>query len=207
MSILEDLKQAVMDCRHNDVLALTANALDQGQPPENIITDALVPGVRVVGEKFSQGTYFLPELLLAGQSVQAAVNRVEPHLSSDQGHVKGRFLIGTVKGDIHDIGKNIVTMILKCNGWEVEDAGVDVDADTFCRLATEGNFDVVGLSALLTMTMPAMEATVKALKESKTKVMVGGAPLTQEYADRIGADAFGRDAWDAVTKAQALLDA
>lgn len=200
-----------MGLKMDEVNQLTRDAREQGVPPAQIIQDALILGIREVGEKFAAGTYYLPELLVAGQSVQQAVDYLEPFVETKDESTAGRFLIGTVKGDIHDIGKNIVAMLLKCNGWQVDDAGVDVDSDKFCQLVSEGNYDVVGLSALLTMTMPAMEETVKALEEAglreRTRLMIGGAPLTQEFADKIGADAFGRDAWDAVAKAGELLQA
>lgn len=211
MQVLENVQEAVVSLKMNDVIQLTRNAHEQGVAPAMIIQDALIPGIREVGERFAAGTYFLPELLVAGQSVQQAVDYLEPFVEVNEENPAGRFLIGTVKGDIHDIGKNIVAMLLKCNGWQVEDAGVDVDAAEFCRLVSEGDYDIVGLSALLTMTMPAMEGTAKALEEAglrnKVKLMIGGAPITREFADRIGADAFGKDAWDAVAKAGELLQA
>ncbi|MBI9076046.1 MAG: cobalamin-dependent protein [Desulfatibacillum sp.] len=211
MKILQDLKQAVVLCHTDQIRSLTQQALDQHIEPDRIIQEGLVAGIQEVGEKFARGVYFLPELLVAGQGVQEAVDMVEPHIPANTAKRKGRFLIGTVRGDIHDIGKNIVSMILKVNGWEVEDAGVDVEAQGFCDMAAKGQYDVIGLSGLLTMTMPAMEATVQALKNSdltpQPKIMIGGAPLTQEFCDKIGADAIGFDAWDAVTKAQALIQA
>ena len=209
MELLQEIEKAVTECRSDDVLALTNNSLNAGTPAADIIQHALVPGIREVGARFAQGTYFLPELLVAGQAVQTAISLLEPHLEAGSDHRKGRVLIGTVKGDIHDIGKNIVAMILKCNGWEVTDIGIDADAEAFCQEVSKGNYDLVGLSALLTMTMPAMEKTVKAIRETprggQIKIMVGGAPLTQEFADRIGADALGRDAWEAAVKAEALI--
>jgi len=209
-AVLSELKQAVLDLKMDEVDRLTRAAHEQGVKPEQIIQEALVEGIREVGDLFARGEYFLPELLVAGQSVQAALSFLEPYVVNAQQASAGKFLIGTVKGDIHDIGKNIVTMLLRCNGWQVEDAGVDVDSGTFCRLVAEGDFDIVGLSALLTMTMPALKETVAALDEAglrdKTRIMIGGAPLTQEFADEIGADGFGRDAWDAVNKAADLLN-
>ncbi|SHJ65207.1 dimethylamine corrinoid protein [Desulfatibacillum alkenivorans DSM 16219] len=209
MNTLNELKQAVIQCRTDDVLSLTKQALEQNTEPGRIIQEGLVAGIQDVGEKFAQGIYFLPELLVAGQGVQEAVDMVEPHIPPNAAKRTGSFLIGTVRGDIHDIGKNIVSMILKVNGWEVDDAGVDVEAQAFCAMAAEKHYDVIGLSGLLTMTMGAMEEAVKALKESgldpAPKIMIGGAPLTQEFCNKIGADAIGFDAWDAVTKAQALM--
>ncbi len=210
MQLLGELRQAVLDLKMDEVDRLTRTAHKEGASPEQIIEEALIEGIRKVGDLFADGKYFLPELLVAGQAVQAAIAYLEPYVVNAEQTSSGKFLIGTVKGDIHDIGKNIVTMMLKCNGWQVEDAGVDVDSDTFCRMVAEGDYDIVGFSALLTMTMPALKETVAALNEAglrdKTRVMIGGAPLTQEFADEIGADAFGRDAWDTVNKAAELLD-
>jgi len=207
--IFEDLKKAIISYQREKVANLTKTALEQGIQPKDVIQKALVPGIRIVGERFGCGEIFLPELLVAGKAVQQALSQVEPLLTPGESGTAGKFLIGTVKGDIHDIGKNIVAMMLKSTGWEVTDLGVDVSPDQFCSAVKEGGYDVVGLSTLITVTMPAAAATIEALKKAglreKIKVMVGGAPVNQEFCEKIGADAFGTDAWEAVTKAQNLL--
>ena len=209
MTPLKELEQAVMDCKPDEMLEKTKRARETGAPVHDIINDALVAGLGVVGDRFVKGIYFLPELLVAGQGVQAAIDYLEPFMEVTQENQKGKFLMGTVKGDVHDIGKNIVIMMLKCNGWEVTDMGVDVSPEKFCEAIEGGDYDIVGLSALLTMTTPSVTATIRAIKEaglrSKVKIMIGGAVIDQAFCDTCGADAFGKDAWDAVRKADTLL--
>ena len=139
-----------------------------------------------------------------------AVDIIQPLLGEGAGSHTGRYLIGTVKGDIHDIGKNIVVMMLKGNGWEVTDLGVDVPPAKICEAIQNENYDIFGMSTLLTVTMPSAAETIDAIKEAglrdKIKIMIGGAPVTQEFADRIGADEYAKDAWEAVTKAKNLLE-
>ena len=207
--ILENLKKAITSYEREKAANLTKTALEQGILPKDVIQKALVPGIKIVGERFGRGEIFLPELLVAGKAIQQALNQVEPMLAPGELGSARKFLIGTVKGDVHDIGKNIVVMMLKSTGWEVTDLGVDVSPDQFCSSVKEGDYDIVGLSTLLTVTMPAAAETIEALKKAglreKIKVMVGGAPVTQEFCEKIGADAFGTDAWEAVTKAQNLM--
>lgn len=169
-----------------------------------------MPAIATVGKLFGSGEYFLPELLRAGKAMQLAVDQIEPLLTSGGGNLQvGRYLIGTVKGDIHNVGKNIVIMMLKGTGWEVTDLGVDVAPERFCSAIKEGDYDICGMSTLITVTMPAARQTVEAITEAgfrdKIKIMIGGAPVTQEFADKVGADAYARDAWEAVTKAKDLL--
>lgn len=210
VEILEKLNRLIIDGKTAEAVALTKEATKQGLSAKVILHDGLMPGIRAVGELFSKGEYYLPELLVSGKAMQAAVKEIEPLLIEGAGdfHV-GKFLIGSVKGDIHDIGKNIVIMMLKGNGWEVTDLGVDVPAEKVCAAIKEGDYDVFGMSSLLTVTMPAARDTIEAIKKAglrnKVKVMIGGAPVTQEFADKIGADAYGKDAFEAVTKAQSLL--
>ncbi|MBN1857572.1 MAG: corrinoid protein [Dehalococcoidia bacterium] len=205
-----DLTNAVIDGDSDLVARLTREGLDAGIPAHQLLDEALIPGITRIGEMFGQGEVFLPELLLSGEAMIAAVNILEPELTKTHVQSKGKFLIGTVEGDVHDIGKNIVVMMLKGNGWEVTDLGVDVSPEAFRDEVARGNYDVVGLSALLTMTMPGVERTIAALKEAglreKSKFMVGGAPMTQEWADKIGADGFGADAAQAVKIAGLLVD-
>jgi len=210
-SILEDLKSCIIQGRRDDTVRFTKEAMEQGLQGIEIIQKGLIPGIRAVGELFGSGEYYLPELLVSGKSMQAALEVIEPVLSkAGQSFSVGNFLIGTVKGDIHDIGKNIVIMMLKGNGWNVTDLGVDVPPEKFCSAIQEGNHDVFGISTLLTVTMPAAAQTIQALREAglrdRVKIMIGGAPVTQEFADKIGADQYAKDAWEAVQKAQRLLD-
>lgn len=208
--LLGRLSKAVIEGETVEAVALTKQAIRQGLSPEVIMNEGLIPGIRTAGELFGQGEYYLPELLVSGKAMQTAVAQIEPLLIQGRGefHI-GKFLIGTVKGDVHDIGKNIVIMMLKGNGWEVTDLGVDVTADKVVGALKDGAYDVFGLSTLLTSTMPAARETIDAIKEAglrdKIKIMIGGAPVTQEFADMIGADAYGRDAVEAVRKAQGLL--
>ena len=169
-----------------------------------------MPAIATVGKLFGSGEYFLPELLRAGKAMQLAVDQIEPLLTKgERNRQVGRYLIGTVKGDIHNIGKNIVIMMLKGTGWEVTDLGVDVAPETFCSAIREGDYDILGMSTLITVTMPAARQTVEAITEAgfrdKVKIMIGGAPVTQEFADKIGADEYAVDAWEAITKANNLV--
>jgi 5-methyltetrahydrofolate--homocysteine methyltransferase len=163
-----------------------------------------------VGSDFESGQIFLPELLMAGDAMKASIALLRPELAHKGAAYAGRYAIGTVEGDLHDIGKNIVILMLEGNGWEVTDLGTDVSPKRFCEEVKKGSFDILGLSALLTFTMPKMPETINILKEAgfrdRVKVMVGGAPLNQSFADQIGADAFARDAVEAVAKAKSLLN-
>ncbi|MEW6186114.1 MAG: corrinoid protein [Thermodesulfobacteriota bacterium] len=209
--VFEDLSQAVIEGNEDKVLELTLSAIEQKLSPDDILKKGLIPGIRKVGELFNSGEYFLPELIISGDAMEKAIDRLTPLFRGGAAKDGGKFLIGSVRGDAHNIGKNIVTMMLKCNGWEVTDLGVDVPPEQFCAAIRDGAYDICGMSTLLTMTMPAVSDTIKALEREglrdKVKVMIGGAPVTQEYADQIGADGFGKDAWDAVTKAENLLKA
>jgi 5-methyltetrahydrofolate--homocysteine methyltransferase len=180
-------------------------------PGIEIVQKGLVPGINTVGELFSSGEYYLPELIVCGKAMQAAVDLVEPILAEQGDSFQvGKFLIGTVKGDIHDIGKNIVIMMLKGNGWEVTDLGVDIAPERFCSAIKDGDYDIFGMSTLLTVTMPAAGETIEAIKDAglrgRVKIMIGGAPVTQEFSDKIGADEYAQDAWEAVTKARDLVN-
>ncbi len=174
-----------------------------------ILDEGLISGIKEVGELFGRGEYFLPELLVSGEAMLGALELLEPLLSKGETPFVGKCLIGTVQGDVHDIGKNIVIMMLKGNGWEVTDLGVDVSLEDFCSAVDKGDFQVLGMSALLTMTMSAAAKTIEALKAAglrdKVKIMVGGAPTTQEWANEIGADAYAPDAPTAAKVAAVLV--
>ena len=208
--LMEKLTRAVTEGEPEGALALTQEALKKGISAKTILQDGLMPGIRSAGDLFSKGDYYLPELLLAGKAMQTAVEEIGPALVEVKKDFQiGKFLIGTVKGDIHDIGKNIVIMMLKANGWEVTDLGVDVSPDKVCAAIKEGKYDVFGMSTLLTVTMPGARDTIDAIKKAglrdKIKIMIGGAPVTQEFSDLIGADGYGKDAFEGVTKAFELI--
>ena len=190
---------------------LTRAALEANVPAEEILDTGLVAGIQVVGDKFGNGEIFLPELLMAGEAMKAAMGLLKPALAKKEGGIPyvGKVAIGTVKGDIHDIGKNIVLMMLEGNGWDITDLGIDVPPEDFCQAVRENDFQVLGLSALLTITMPAQQQTIEALKAAglrdKVKVAIGGAVCTQQWADQIGADCFATDASEAVRKLRLLV--
>jgi 5-methyltetrahydrofolate--homocysteine methyltransferase len=207
--VLGNLSVAVVEGDAAKTIATIDVALNEGIQPNDILRMGLFPGIRKVGELFNAGEYYLPELIVSGKTMQAAVNHLNPFIDKNSSQKAGKYVIGTVTGDVHDIGKNIVIMMLRSNGWEVTDLGVDIAPEQFCEAVKAGDFDILGLSALLTTTMHVLDETIKALEDAKLrdriKIMIGGAPVTQKYADKIGADAYGSDAWEAVTKAEALL--
>jgi 5-methyltetrahydrofolate--homocysteine methyltransferase len=184
------------------VLELTQTALDQNISAEDIISQGLTAGMQVVGEKFASKEYFIPDMLASADAVGAAMDILKPHLEGANVATKGKFAIATVKGDIHDIGKNIVAILLKGAGYEVEDLGIDVPTEKIVEYVKESNPDFLGLSALLTTTMVTMGEVVQALTEAgvrdKVKVLIGGAAVSDEYAREIGADAYCVDGFDAV---------
>jgi 5-methyltetrahydrofolate--homocysteine methyltransferase len=205
---LERLKQRLIEGDAQGTAALSRDALAEGVPAQKILNDALIPGMGVVGELFEKNEYFVPELLLSARAMYAALDLLRPHLAGGEFQPAGRAVLGTVQGDLHDIGKKLVVIMLEGSGFEVTDLGTDVPPERFVDAVKERGCKLVGLSALLTTTMPAMERTVRAIKASdpSVKVIVGGAPVTQAYADSIGADGYGRDATAAVALARRLLN-
>ena len=206
---LLNLRKAIIEGDARKTVALTKAAIKEEISANDILHKALVPGIREIGELFGKGECCLPELIVSGKAMEAAIEQLEPLFGKGESFDTGRFLIGTVKGDVHDIGKKIVTMMLKGNRWKVTDLGVDISPEQFCKAVRDGNYNILGMSALLTTTMPNAASTIRSLEDAglrnKIKVIVGGAPVTQEFADKIGADAYGKDAWDAVIKAEKLL--
>jgi len=182
-------------------------ALSQGLSPEQIMEEGLLEGLRRVGMKFKTGEVFIPEVLVAARAVHGSMDILKPSMKKGELKQRGRVLLGTVKGDLHDIGKNLVGIMLEASGYEIIDMGVNVPAERFIESVKENRADVLGLSALLTTTMNEMKTVLDLLKSEgvQTKVIVGGAPITQEFADRIGADAYGVNAGEAVEKVAALL--
>jgi len=206
---LEQIKDSLIRGDIEKTEALVKAALEAGVPANDVLDNYLVPGMDEVGRKFQQGEYFFPELLVAGEAMKAAMAILKPVLVKKGAANVGTFVIGTVKNDIHDIGKNIVIMMLEGNGWDVTDLGVDVSTDKFVQAVREKKYDVMGMSALLTTTIPQLADAIKALKDAglrdRVKVMVGGVSVTKEYAEKIGADGYGKDAVEAVTKARQLV--
>jgi 5-methyltetrahydrofolate--homocysteine methyltransferase len=197
---VQDIFNAILAYDEATVKAQTQAELESGTDIATILNEGLIAPMDVVGERFSAGDLFIPEMLKAAQIMKMGLEILKPHLTAGQSQSKGTVVIGTVKGDLHDIGKNLVAMMLEGAGFEVVDLGVDVTSEAFVKAATEKNARVIGLSALLTTTMPAMDNTVKAVKEAglAAKTIVGGAPVTQSFADTIGADGYSADAAGAV---------
>ncbi len=184
------------------VVELTQSALDNNIPPDVIITQGLTGGMEVVGEKYASKEYFIPDMLASAEAVGAAMDILKPLLEASNIDTKGKFAIGTVKGDIHDIGKNIVAILLRGAGYEVQDLGIDVPIEKIVQTVRDEKPDYLGLSALLTTTMVNMGAVIEALKENglrnKVKILIGGAAVSDEYAHEIGADAYCIDGFHAV---------
>jgi 5-methyltetrahydrofolate--homocysteine methyltransferase len=197
---VQDIFNAVLTFDIAAVKTKTQGEVDAGTDIQSILNDGLIGAMDDVGEKFSTGELFVPEMLMAAQAMKGGLEMLKPLLATGQSSSKGTVVIGTVKGDLHDIGKNLVAMMMEGAGFEVVDLGVDVDSQAFVKAAADKGADVIALSALLTTTMPSMETTVKAVKEAgmSVKTIIGGAPVTQAFADQIGADGFSADAPGAV---------
>ena len=207
MADLKALSEAIIKGDQKTAVEITKAAIDEGVDPGTILADGLIAGMNVVGTRFKANEVYIPEVLISARAMKMSMEHLEPKLAEAGVEPLGKALIGTVQGDLHDIGKNLVIMMLKGAGFDVIDAGVDVTADTFVEKVKESGAQIVGMSALLTTTMPSMEKSVAALKEAgvSTKVMIGGAPVTQGYADKIGADGYAADAASAVDVAKTLI--
>ncbi|UQZ88679.1 cobalamin-binding protein [Deltaproteobacteria bacterium Smac51] len=203
---IKDVYQAVLDFEEDSIAGLIEKELAAGTNVDQLLQEGLISAMDAVGKSFSEGELFVPEMLMAAQTMKAGLEVLKPKLGAGGASSAGVIVIGTVKGDLHDIGKNLVGMMLEGGGFEVFDLGVDVEPKTFVDAVKQHNAKIVGLSALLTTTMPAMEETVGALKEAglNVKVMIGGAPVTQAYADKIGASGYSEDAPSAVELARNL---
>ena len=186
---------------------LTRQALDSGEKPDAILENALVPAMAKVGEKFSKKEIYVPQMLMAAKAMNSAMAHLKPFFQSGETKRKGKFIVGTVAGDLHDIGKNLVAMMIEGGGWEVIDLGVDVGTDKFLSALDANPGAVIGLSALLTTTMENMKQTVSAIKEKhkESKILVGGAPVTMEYCKKIGADFYSPDPQGAVNYLKTLI--
>ncbi len=211
MADLSEIAKSLVERDIAKTEELTRAAIDANIPAQEILNKDVVAGMQVVGEQLGGGEIFLPELLMAGEAAKAAMKLLRPLLTKQEGVTgyTGKAAIGTVQGDVHDIGKNLVLMMLKANEWEITDLGVDVTPEEFCTAVRENDFQVLGLSALLTVTMPAQERTIEALKAAglrdKVKMAIGGAVCTQRWADQIGADCYAADAAEAVEKFRLLI--
>ena len=209
MADLEKLYAAVLEGDAKTSAAITKQALDEGVEPLALVTNTMVPAMDEAGRRFEAEEYFVPELLLAARAMKAAMALIRPLLVASGAKSAGRVAVGTVKGDLHDIGKNLVASMLEGGGFEVLDLGADVSPEKFIEAVKEKGAQVVCLSALLTVTMPAMKTTIEALKTAgvrgSVKVLVGGAPVTAQYANEIGADGYGENANSAVALTRKLL--
>lgn len=208
MADLKALADAVIKGDQHTAVEITNAALAEGMQAKSVLDDGLIAGMDIIGARFKKNEVYIPEVLIAARAMKMAMAILEPALAKAGVQPIGKCLIGTVQGDLHDIGKNLVAMMLKGAGFDVVDLGVDVDPEKFVEQVKAADANVVvGMSALLTTTMPGMEKTLKALRDSgvSAKIMVGGAPVTQDYADRIGADGYAADAASAVDVAKSLV--
>lgn len=209
MSLLADVRQSVIDGDMNNARALVKQALKDNIPPEQILKDGLISAMTEVGRRFECAEFYVPEMLVSARAMKAALDLLRPHLIAANVQSIGKVVIGTVQGDLHDIGKNLVGMMLEGAGFAVIDLGTDISADEFIVAVKEHKPDLVACSALITTTMPRMEDIIRSFKQAgirdQVKVMVGGAPVTEEYARNIGADAYAPDAGSAARRAKELL--
>ena len=211
MSILVEIGEALEKGKRKLVIQYVQQALDEGIAPQTILSEGLLPGMDRVGVKFRNNEIFVPEVLVAARAMGAGSELLKQHLADGEATTLGTAIIGTVKGDLHDIGKNLVKMMIEGKGITVIDVGVDVEPETFIQAAIDNNAQLICCSSLLTTTMPAMGDVVKAAEAAgirdKVKIMVGGAPVTQEFADSIGADCYTADAASAAIAAAEYLKA
>ncbi len=203
------ISQAIIAGRGAEVKDFLTAALAEGADPGRLINEALISGMSVVGERFRKNEIYIPEVLLAARAMHSGLDVLRPALAAHKIQPVGTIIIGTVKGDLHDIGKNLVGMMFEGAGFQVVDLGVDVSPDKFMAAVQEHGAQLLGLSALLTTTMPQMKNTISALEQAgirrQVRVLVGGAPVTQDYADKIGADGYSADAASAVIKGKELM--
>lgn len=209
--ILKEIYDTVINGENKATPEKVQAALDAGLDPGVILNDGMVAAMGEVGRLFEEGEYFVPEMLISARAMQAGLAVLRPHLVKANIKAAGKVAAGTVKGDLHDIGKNLVCMMLEGAGFEIQDLGTDVSPEKFVNAVKAGGVDIIALSALLTTTMPNMKATVEALKAAglrdQVKVMIGGAPVTEAYAQQIGADGYSPDASRAVSLAKTLVKA
>jgi 5-methyltetrahydrofolate--homocysteine methyltransferase len=209
MADLQGIATALIAGKRNDVVEKVKQAIAEKVGPAKILNEGLIAGMQVVGVKFKNNEFYVPEVLIAARAMKAGMEILAPQLAAAGVQPVAKVAIGTVKGDLHDIGKNLVAMMLQGGGFEVIDLGTDVPAEKFVQTAQEKGAKLIALSALLTTTMPQMATVVKAVQEAglagKVKVMIGGAPVTQDFCDEIGANGYSPDAASAVDKAKELI--
>ncbi|MEJ2711067.1 MAG: corrinoid protein [Anaerolineales bacterium] len=207
--VMNQLYDSIIDGDAQEAKEKVQEALDAGIAPSSILNDAMVKAMAEVGRLFEEGEYFVPEMLISARAMQTGLSVLKPLLVQANIKSVGKVAAGTVKGDLHDIGKNLLCMMLEGAGFEILDLGTDVSPQKFVDVVSSGNADIIALSALLTTTMPIMKTTIQALQESglreQVKVIIGGAPVTQEYANQIGADGYAPDASRAVALAKSLV--
>ena len=208
MADFETISKNLINGRLDEVKSAVQAALDEGASPQDVLQKGLIAGMEVVGYRFKNNIFYVPEVLIAARAMHGGMDILKPRLAESGVEPVGKVAFGTVKGDLHDIGKNLVVMMLEGSGFEINDLGIDVPPEKFIE-AAKGGSEILCMSALLTTTMPWMKTTIEALKEAgvtdNIKTMVGGAPLTQNYADEIGADGYAPDAASAVDVAKELI--
>jgi len=208
MSQFQPITEALLACDQEKVTSLVKQSIESGAAAKDILNQGLIAGMDVVGERMESGDMFIPEVLMAAQAMSAAVEILKPLLTDEESSAKGRVVIGTVKGDLHDIGKNLVSMMMESAGLEVHNLGVDIPPDRFVQEVNAKKADILALSALLTTTMPMMKETISAFVKAgirdNVKIMIGGAPVTQAFASEIGADGYAPDAGSAARLAKSF---
>ncbi len=208
MADFNSMQEALVACDEDKLVSLVNGALAEDTPATDVLNKGLIAGMDIVGEKMENGDMFIPEVLMSAQTMSVCLDILKPLLGDDEGVQSANVIIGTVKGDLHDIGKNLVSMMMESGGMNVHNIGVDIEPEEFVNQIKEKNASIVCLSALLTTTMPMMKQTIDAITEAglrdKVKIMIGGAPVTQSYADEINADGFAPDAGSAAKLAKAL---
>jgi 5-methyltetrahydrofolate--homocysteine methyltransferase len=207
--IFKTINGMIVDGKFNDIQEQVQQAVDAGTDLNRLIDDALISAMDIVGKRFSDGDIYVPEMLVSAKTMKMGLNIIKPLLQSGETENRGTIVMGTVKGDLHDIGKNLVTMMMEGAGFKIIDLGVDVKIENLVETLKKEKADILGLSALLTTTMPEMQNVIAVLKEAglrnHVKVIVGGAPIDQVFADKIGADGYGKDAAAAVQLARELM--
>ena len=210
MDVLASIQSALISGKRDQLMEETNKAVSEGIKPHKILNEGLIPGMDVVGEKFKNDELYIPEVINVANIFKASVEIIKPLLMGEDIPTLGKVLIGTVQGDMHDVGKNIVVLMLEASGFEVIDLGVNVPTEEFIAKAKEHDVGILGMSALLTTTMPKIGEVIEALKEAglngKIKTIIGGAPINQTFANEVGADAYGHDAIDAADKIKKLLN-
>jgi len=208
-NLFGELSEVIIAGDDTTAAAITQKLLDAEEPAKKILDEGLMPGMNVVGKRFRENIIFVPEVLVSARAMKASMSLLEPILSASNIKETGTIVLGTVKGDIHDIGKNIVGMMMKGAGFKVIDLGINVPPEKFVETARKEQPDIIGLSALLTTTMGGMKTVIEQVRNADldVKILVGGAPITHEFTEQIGADGFAKNATDAVDRARELIDA